>query len=166
MNYKREKRSRKTKNASRNDINILGRLKMRQREKINYSHCRQFSTFSAGKYNYAQFTSAWEYLVRQLRNLLLFFYIKTQFKAPAKVLEYKKTWCCSCSSLVSFFSMMSEIFIFLCWLLQKSFLFFKPPNILWKIGNIPLNTAHTAIHCRQIACITFHMLLFMRKRCP
>ena len=36
---------------------------MRQREKINYSHCRQFSTFRAGKYNYTQFTTAWEYLI-------------------------------------------------------------------------------------------------------
>ena len=43
--------------------NILGRLRMRQREKINYSHCRQFSTFRAGKYNYTQFTTAWEYLI-------------------------------------------------------------------------------------------------------
>ena len=36
---------------------------MRQRGKINYSHCRQFSTFRAGKYNYTQFTTAWEYLM-------------------------------------------------------------------------------------------------------
>ena len=36
---------------------------MRQREKINYSHCRQFSTFRAGKYNYTQFTTAREYLM-------------------------------------------------------------------------------------------------------
>ena len=43
--------------------NILGRLRMRQRGKINYSHCRQFSTFRAGKYNYTQFTTAWEYLI-------------------------------------------------------------------------------------------------------
>ena len=35
---------------------------MRQREKINYSHCRQFSTFRAGKYNYTQFTTDGEYL--------------------------------------------------------------------------------------------------------